>query len=113
MTKSYADSCIEIASHATEGPWVFDTDCDVFAGKQDESGEFEKRVCTMPYSADYHADLKFIAHSRTDVVELARRLKKACEELRLSCITFRRCGQYDEAILNERIANELEAMPER
>ncbi len=43
------------------------------------------------------------------VSELARRLKKACEELRLSCITFRRCGQHDDAVLNEKIADELEA----
>lgn len=64
ITPEYLRKLRELCGAATPGPWVFDESCDVFAGSQDENGEFSCRVCTMPYSPDYHPDLRFIAASR-------------------------------------------------
>ncbi len=77
--KTYADQCLERAEKATKGPW-----------KAGHSYHFEKNA-------------EFIAHSRTDVPELARRLKKACDLLGAL-----KCGHYD----TEWLADELEKLPE-
>jgi hypothetical protein len=85
--KTYADQCLERAEKATEGPWS--PLSDLIVGCMDDS--------------------EFIAHARTDVTELARRLKEACDYLRLDCEVSGR-----DHLLNCfcTIADELEAMPE-
>lgn len=89
MTQTYADICLERVEKA---PNTYRLD-----GPRDyvrESSNF------------YH-------HARTDVPELARRLKKACELLRAASNVFGKlagydCAEYDYAVT----ADELEAMPE-
>lgn len=105
MTKpTYADTCLERAEKATEGPWNLVRGkwvcCEIIpAGETSDSiAEYY-----LPKNGD------FIAHARTDVPELARRLKLACDALRLTGVTLRRHGEYDEATLNCKIADELES----
>jgi hypothetical protein len=105
MKKTYADICLERAEKATSGPW-----------KMSGSG-FNLEVSSPKENLIIHSvnghkairwhevDVEFIAHSRTDVPELARRLKRAVEYLRLES----NCS--GKKILNT-IADELEAMTE-
>lgn len=93
--KTYADECLERAEKATEGPW--------------KSG--------VTYHHEQNA--KFIAHARTDVPELARRLKKACETIRelAGCLEWlngwsKNLGTDPFVINLFKFADELEAMPE-
>lgn len=78
---NYIDECLARAEKATEGPWIGD--------------EFEmcapKAPVVIPgnirlvWADDYYMnewDAEFIAQARTDVPELARRLKKAITLLR-------------------------------
>lgn len=97
MSKSYADECLERAEKATPGPWSWDT---VF--QYDQTLRIMKGIRDDVFiSADgpVKADAEFIAHARTDVVELANRLKKACDAMR-NCTD-------DMILLN--LARELEA----
>jgi hypothetical protein len=74
---TYANKCLERAEKATKGPWSF-RGWTVNAIYDDDA--FPLQVNTEFESAKQ--DAEFIAHARTDVPELARRLKKACESLR-------------------------------
>lgn len=101
MTKSnlsYADQCLQRAEKATEGPWTCSDIGSIHSpsGKPIQTGgpECESETC--------YANALHIAHGRTDVPELARRLKEAIEALRSEC-------SYDF----DQIADRLEAMPEQ
>lgn len=84
--KSYADLCIERAEKASEGPW------------ETNGATVNGMYCLNIPDAD------FIAHSRTDVPELARRLQAVCKFLK----------KLDQRYLFnfEKMIDELEAMPE-
>lgn len=103
VTKSYADECLERADKATEGPWTM-------AGitiERLEIASYGRGPCGVIHIASMNSrnvssretDAEFIAHARSDVPELARRLKKACEYLRA-------CGYM---VGNKYAAEELEA----
>lgn len=84
--KTYAEECIERANAATEGPWiVYKTD---FADHPDgiKSKSEDDIICgSIQYEQsgiNTKETAEFIAHSRVDVPELARRLQLACQELR-------------------------------
>jgi hypothetical protein len=113
MTKSYADQCLERAEKATEGP---------FYGRIEEIyvGAYRKTVWAIYRGSwerdgyqnkapiawfENHGDA--ISFLRTDVPELARRLKKACEFIIGA-------GYYDKQTMyaGKRLLDELEAMPE-
>jgi len=67
-TKTYAQQCLERAEKATPGPWHI--------GHMNESEG-------MSIGEEIHLDsATFIAHSRTDVVELAKRLERAINIVR-------------------------------
>lgn len=68
MTKTYPDESLERAEKATEGPW--EASCDTVSVP-------DQVICYT-----HNNDEEFIAHARTDVPELARRLKRACDFLR-------------------------------
>ncbi len=79
MKKTYADKCLERAEKATEGPWTVIDD------------EYGLRIpevkgicegCVGWLKPAYEEEAEFIAHSRTDVPELARRLKAAIDLLK-------------------------------
>jgi hypothetical protein len=77
MTKSYADTCLERAEKASPGCW----------DKEPRNSNYSTQVVIKKgrlavancYTTE---DIEFIAHARTDVETLARRLKRACERLR-------------------------------
>lgn len=85
QNKSYADQCLDRAEKATEGPWEAQVSLSIQTEKEMEKKR--NRVASVrgitvwgKYSAISCKDeAEFIAHARTDVPELARRLKKACE----------------------------------
>ncbi len=81
---TYPDECIERAERATRGPWKL-------TEKKIDIAFLNKPILTTFYGVDgpnafvsfqsigeAKPDAEFIAHSRTDVVELAMRLKRAC-----------------------------------
>ena len=72
MKKTYANQCLERASRATQGPWQ----C------HDLAPTLLEMPKKKPIRINDWVDAEFIANSRTDVVELAMRLNKACELLR-------------------------------
>lgn len=76
--KSYADQCLERAEKATVGPWKS-------TWREDENRNKKQIESTSSIvfgkSFILPHDAEFISHARTDVPELARRLKKACEAL--------------------------------
>lgn len=92
MKKTYADECLERAEKATEGPW--ESSCDNVA-----TSDFH--IC-----ATYNNDEEFIAHARTDVPELAKRLKIALKELRRAAYAI---DNEDYASQFTSIVHELEA----
>lgn len=89
MKKTYADECLERAERATKEPWIkWKGHYEIVAGKVTENtrgclrGKY-KPICEMDdLGTNKMNNTKFIAHARTDVPELARRLKKACQILR-------------------------------
>lgn len=112
--KSYADICLERASRSTEGPWKYDygnweVECDNF-----ESDSYRDEVCSVGSVRDGingrtnpinpTDDAEFIAHARTDVPELARRLKWACNYLRT-------CPESVDNLDMKDLADELERAP--
>lgn len=62
MTKSYADQCLDRAERATPGPW-------------------KNEPASQPWLRNRTNNAEFCRHARTDVPELARRLKKAIDAL--------------------------------
>jgi hypothetical protein len=113
MKKNYIEECLERANAATEGPWWVEPeryvkredgsevliDMEVAYGTQgDLSDTFNL------YDSYNEKDYQFIAH--TDVVELAMRLKKACEALRMD-------PSEDRYITQLELADELEAPLEK
>lgn len=97
---TYADVCLERAEKATPGNW------DVHDGGEywDIQGP-EGLVVSCGREGEVTVgweDAEFIAHARTDLPELARRLKRAISIIEL----LQSSGAYDETIF------ELEAMPE-
>jgi hypothetical protein len=99
--KSYPEICLERAEKATPGPWKKDCNDDIHAFIEDEGD-----VCALLDAGFGYAtseDRQFIAAARTDVVELATRLRKAISLLR----------DYGDYLLAEdiEIVNELEAPP--
>lgn len=97
--KSYADQCLDRAEKATPGPWVRYH----YAAWDGIEDSRRLDICCFS-SSDWEADdhipsnIEFIINARTDVPELARRLKLACEYLR-AC---------DYRIGNKLVADELE-----
>lgn len=77
--KTYAQTCLERAEKATEGPWRFR-----IVNEETYLGNLPtpEIVNSSGIYPNTHADFELIAHSRTDVVELARRLEKATQSLR-------------------------------
>jgi hypothetical protein len=104
MTKSYADTCLERAEKATSGPWEVNS-------KYDQIWNPSTQEFIGTEDADCPAT-QFIVHARADVPELARRLKKACEELRLASKAVQAAGLPKVAEVMKEIADELESMPE-
>lgn len=95
--KTYADTCIERAEKAPSGPWRDDKGT-LFM----PSGECFYLRC-LPFDSTYQNIMQLIAHARTDVPELARRLQRACEVLRDAC--------FEGSTFGKDLANELEALP--
>ena len=121
MAKSYIDQILERAEKATEGPWDVEYGVSMrtaWAFMSRKSREYILRLdggenCKIDEeTGQVEETLEFIAHARSDVPELARRLIRACDELRRTGIEFRRLGDYDSANAYSMIADELEAMPE-
>ncbi len=89
--KTYADICLERAERATEGPWDVTSDLPSWAvaslkAQTDVVGTLN-RAYRIPFRKNLGCELndaEFIAHARTDVPELARRLTEACRILRLT-----------------------------
>lgn len=94
--KTYAEVCIERAKLANEGPWTAAACGDDYRKVVGGSG-WAIVIDVSPMDAD------FIAASRTDVPELAKRLQRACDELR----TY---SKYVYGI-DSMLADELEDMP--
>jgi hypothetical protein len=111
MKKTYTDECLERTKIATEGPWkTYKTHDASFADGIRQEQTQEDIICG---SIDYEqrgvytqADAEFIAHARTDVPELARRLNRAIEALKSQV------GQYDIPLFKDLI-EELEAPLEK
>lgn len=97
MAKSYIDQVLERAEKATVGPWKHEPSNHGYRllyqpflryGKYWEGNENDWEIINgLPDNVNkietyHHNDAEFIAHARTDVPELARRLKKACDLLR-------------------------------
>lgn len=108
MTKpNYIDQCLERAEKATEGPWKQ-------IGNEVVSKNHEANIKCYGIALNQQLvnNSDFIAHARTDVPELARRLKRACLRLREKADTYSHRGAnvqhhlWDE--LRE-LADELEA----
>lgn len=84
MKRTFADIVLERCEKVTPGPWWLveeQTHKSMFVAhgsKTDLSDQFD--ILESYNKQDY----EFIAHSRTDVPELCRRLKKACEMLRIA-----------------------------
>lgn len=91
MTKSYIDEVLERAENATRGPWGMI--------QYDGWTLLDERGAVIRIEND----LEFIAHARTDIPELVRRLKKA--------ITYLRA--YDSTRFEKELADELESYPEK
>ena len=108
MKKTYADECLERAEEATGGPWS-EYQYGVCSEKVYNSVNERLNICGEVKPRD----AEFIAHSRTDVVELARKLKKACDRLRFAAKRFYFEGYLMDALYFNQIAEELEAMPVR
>lgn len=109
---NYIEECLDRAEKATEGPWEAQVSLSIQTEKEMEKKR--NRVASVrgitvwgKYSAISCKDeAEFIAHSRTDVPELCRRLKKACEWLRKV--------QAGQTLWNfDKIAEELEATLEK
>lgn len=135
MSQSYADLCIERAGKASEGPWKHES----FQSGSEYVG-MRNALPGRPFNPDhsdangymgahmflYNApkfkesyellkveknnNAEFIAHARTDVPELARRLKSACDALRKSEAFLADIGWSAGTLV--RMAELLEAMPE-
>jgi hypothetical protein len=103
MKKTYADICLERAEKATEEPWLV---------KHHRSFgnlfRLDNPQTANQFVSQYEPNREFIAHSRTDVPELSRRLKKACEALREA---EGRLHGYTDKTFGD-LADELEAIPE-
>lgn len=107
MGLNYIDDCLERAQKATPGPWqqfsntVEGTSCNYI--------ESDRGWVTTVFTGFKNAD--FIAHARTDVEELAKRLKKAIEacrtEAKLEAATAGPFGPFGEKW--NKLADELEA----
>lgn len=92
---TFAEECLERAEKATPGEWRHipgDSYCAfphvvcgpnktlVFEDHSDH--ECADKHCDKGWTPD-ESDAEFIAHSRTDVVELAKRLQRACAALNI------------------------------
>lgn len=103
--KTYADECLERAEGAAEGPWRV------------TPYEYGFRILEVNGCSDwlkliYEGDAEFIAHARTDVPELSRRLKHACMVLRANAVYWKNAGADDSFYALNKLAENLEAMPE-
>jgi hypothetical protein len=94
MTRTYADICLESAEKATNGPWIEKNDWYI-----------EKPNGIRLAEAYDVRNIQFIAHARTDVPELSRRLKRACDALRMVCV-------HSDFSLYKDLADELESISE-
>ncbi len=94
--KTYAQICLDRADKATPGPWEAPEDifpliyCDNFQG-------------AIAAGYDTEENRQFIAHSRTDVVELAKRLEKAIVALRFYADRGKYANHNTEEAINLRI----------
>ena len=105
MTPTYADTCLSRAEKATPGPWVHEKDSLVVRYPNNY------RVCSIGSKYTTLEDLSFIAASPTMVVELATRLKRACEQLRHAANLFFDEEFIESAYFFSELADELEAAP--
>jgi hypothetical protein len=112
MKKTYADVCLERAENATPGPWIPQEKIwsnqyadDVYFKYKIVVNKDKEKIVGDERTDDSNAE--FIASSRSDVPELAKRLKRACEILREIHAHF----SFASKTMND-LADELEAMPE-
>lgn len=106
--KTYADECIERAVKATEGPWEYILDENWI---DSNSGLVVNPSCGNLDKGHRITNGEFIAHSRVDVPELARRLKVSIAMNR-TLIKRVQWGDPEELnTVNEHI-NQLEIVPE-
>ncbi len=103
--KTYADECLERAEKANKWPPIVSS-----YNAEKEYDHYIPEILTG-YESDYKhlADAEFIAHSRTDVPELARRLNRLIKEVKYLnelLVSIDVKDQYD--VLND-LVNELEA----
>lgn len=91
--KTYIEQVLERAEAATEGPWSVGESRPHIILPSNNPDEYALAVCekwrrTSREDYPIEANALFIAHARTDVPELALRLKKAIEALRYMDDTF-------------------------
>jgi hypothetical protein len=112
MKKTFADQCLERASKATLGPWVVDKD-EMIIAPAVKTVTRSARIILEPPIHMTNATREFIAHARTDVQELAQRLKYAIDSIRFAVNTFKDMKQMDKlANILLKQADELERAPE-
>lgn len=113
--RTFADQCLDRAETATEGPWSTGVNKPWIVLPAVNMDEYAIAACDrfrnnneLDYPREDNA--QFIAHARTDVPELARRLKRACTLLRI----IHEACRLDRAAQREVLAvlNELEAPTE-
>lgn len=115
--KIYSDICLQRAEKASVGPWI--TEEKIWSNQRSDDVYFkykivlngEKKKIINDASLD-KADSEFVAHARTDVPELARRLKKACEELeRISTMMAQDNQMENQSLRLSKFIEELESTP--
>jgi hypothetical protein len=110
MKKSYVDQCLERASLATEGPWMHIAEEVMNTTVHFVKAQKNSFCISIRTPTTIEPDAEFIAASRTDVVELAQRLKRACEALREAAEPWKGDNQF-EYVFDDlmKLASELEA----
>lgn len=114
--KTYADSCLERAEKATPGTWTIDFKEPNWFGIESDKDSGDWVVCgdESEFPRPTKVNAEFIAHSRQMVPELAKRLKRACEFIRVhvpNMIPIGMSGYTEFRDLCLKQADELERMP--
>lgn len=104
MKKTFADGCTEMVSSITGRNWVVEEyDEGFYIGELLSIQE----GCIGGTIFACESDAKFISESRYMVLELARRLNKACKSLRSGCAWYCSDDAYKCSLC--KAADELEA----
>lgn len=118
--KTFADQALEISEKATSGPWQVDTNHSCIREAGDPQIKYRRGIQIEGYGRlddesfivkDQKENLEFIAYSREALPELARRLKRAIEQLRDAADDLVKNGGMDNcasAKFHLEIALELE-----